>query len=83
MPMFFLMLFAAAVGVYVGYLVFQQPPVAISVPPQVTELQPDAQNTVTLVGTTPSGCKIWQVEGPRMVVPLVFVESSSGHVATR
>lgn len=47
------------------------------------EIRRDVANTVTLVGTTPSGCKIWQVEGPRMIVPLVFVESCNGHVATR
>ncbi len=48
-------------------------------PPVATE--PD--HTTILLGETPEGARVYRTEGPKAVVPVVFVVSKQGSVAIR
>ena len=39
--------------------------------------------TAKLVAVTPSGVRVWRIDGPGLVVPYVFAESATGQLSSR
>lgn len=46
-------------------------------------LQAAPNHTLTLLAATPEGAKVYRVDGPKVVVPLVMVVGRDGGVAVR